>query len=113
MMSAFEHFKAWTGIDATNMELLYYILIGFAWGLVLRGSKASFFISLVVGAFGALLGGIFLDWADLFPYAQYAGASVWAIFFLVLNLPANSFRFPIPTASNIAKRSGNSSPNIF
>ncbi len=84
MTSILQQFKEWTGLTAANMDLLCYVLIGLACGLVFRDRSSKIFVGPILGVIGAIPGGLFLKWADLFPYSHFVGALFGA--FVVLGV---------------------------
>ena len=66
-------------ITAANVDLICYILIGLACGLVFRDRRSRVFVGLILGVIGAIPGGLFLRWADLFPYGHFVGAFLGAL----------------------------------
>ena len=84
-----QQFKEWTGLTAANTDLLCYVLIGLACGLVFRDRGSRIFVSPILGVIGAIPGGSFLKWADLFPYSHFVGAFFGA--FVILGVKRSFF----------------------
>ena len=75
----------------TEVNWLFFTLIGIGLfiliglGLVVVKVRGTSGISnLVVGLIGAVLGGLLLQWANLFPYSLPIGACVGAILLLII-----------------------------
>jgi uncharacterized membrane protein YeaQ/YmgE (transglycosylase-associated protein family) len=77
-----QQFKEWSGLTAANVDMLCYALIGLVCGLVLRDRGSNILLSLIMGLIGAIPGGLFLKWADLFPSCHFVGAFCGALMVL-------------------------------
>ena len=82
MTSILQQFREWTGISEANVDILCYALIGLICGLFLRDRGSSILFSLILGLIGAIPAGLFLKWADLFPYSHFVGAFCGSMFVL-------------------------------
>ena len=75
MSSIFHQLWEWSSsVAGTNIDLICYILIGFASGLLLRDRSSRLFVGPILGIIGSVPGGLFFKWAHLFPYSHFVGA---------------------------------------
>ncbi len=81
MSSILQQLWEWSGLNITaaNIDLICYILIGLACGLVFRDRSSRLFAGLILGVIGAVPGGLLLYWAYLFPYSHFVGAFFGAL----------------------------------
>jgi len=65
-----------------KLNLLFFILIGLGFGLIMKDRATRVFGNLIVGVVGAIPGGYLLYWANLIPHGELIGASALAFIFL-------------------------------
>ena len=81
MSSMLQQLWEWINLNTTaaDIDLICYVLIGLACGVVLRDRRSRLFVGLILGVIGAVPGGLFLKWADLFPHSRFVGAFMGAL----------------------------------
>ncbi|MFC1719394.1 hypothetical protein ACFL6S_37435 [Candidatus Poribacteria bacterium] len=81
MSSMLQQLWEWSGYSITTAEidLICYVLIGLACGLAFRDRRSRLFVGLILGVIGAVPGGLFLKWADLFAHSHFVGAFLGAV----------------------------------